>query len=517
MTMVAAMASTESSTTGGARLPLACRSAAQEPFDRGLFLLHNMMYSQARTAFEETAKADATCAMAPWGLAMTWFWPLWSGQPTKEALTAGAAAVEQARALATSERDKAYAAAVAGYYEAWESTDTATRLKHWEASQRALAERFPEDFEAQTFWALSLIATADRYDKTYAQQDKAAKLLEGILAKRPEHPGALHALVHANDNPAFALRAVAVADAYKDVAPSAPHALHMPSHIYVRLGQWEQVIQSNAESERVAREQPAPGGAVSRDVLHASDYLVYAYLQIGDDAKAAAVLARFDPAVSFEQNSGPGAYALAAGPARYAIERGDWKEAARLPARQVPYSWDKFPWAEAAVFTTRALGAARSGSLDAARREIASAERLQPLVESAWWRERIAIERDVALAWIARRGGEGSRALEILRAAARRELAAGKEATEPGHVIHAAEQLGDLLLEMGKPAEALAAYEAALADSPRRFNSLLGAGKAAEAAKLPEKARVHYAELVKMSVANDRPGFRHAVGVVGRR
>lgn len=501
----------------GVELPISCGAATQEAFDRGLFLLHNMMYSQARGVFEEAAKADGRCAMLPWGVAMTWFWPLWSGQPTREALAAGAAAVATARSLAGSEREKAYVAAVAGYYEGWETTDTATRLRRWEATQRTLTERFPDDAEARVFWALSLIATADRYDKSYAQQAKAAKLLEGVLAERPEHPGALHALVHANDNPSFARRAVAVADAYEQVAPDAPHALHMPSHIYVRLGQWDDVIRTNVDSERIAREQPAPGGAVSRDVLHASDYLVYAYLQVGDDEKAAAVLAKLDPAVPFEQNSGPAAYALAAAPARYAIERARWSEAANLPVRRVPYSWDRFPWAEAAVYTTRALGAARGGDAAAARRELAAAERLESLVESAWWRERIAIERDVALAWIARRGGEDARALEILRGAATREIAAGKEATEPGHVIHAAEQLGDLLLELGKSSEAVAAYEAALSDSPRRFNSLLGAGRAAEAAKLDDRARQHYTELLRMSVANGRPGYLHAQDVLTKR
>ena len=497
-----------------ADLPISCGPDTQKRFDRGLFLLHNMMYSQARGELEAAARVDGKCAMLYWGIAMTWFWPLWSGQPTREALTAGAAAVEKAKTLDASEREAAYVAAVAGYYRDWQTTDTASRLKNWEAGQRALATRYPEDVEAQSFWALSLLATADRYDKTYAQQLRAARMLEKLLARRPEHPGLLHNLVHAYDNPAHSHHAVAAADHYKEVAPRAPHALHMPSHIYVRLGRWTDVIRSNIESAAAAREQPAPGGVVSRDFLHASDYLVYAYLQVGDDAKASEALAQLDPAVAFEQDSGPGAYALAAAPARFAIERFDWKSAANLPIRRVRYSWDKFPWAEAVVYSTRALGAARSGDLKAAKRALAELDRLQPLVESPWWRGRIDIEDDVVASWVAHVKGDDRRALELMNAAASNELRAGKESTEPGHVIHAAEQLGFLLLELKRPEEALAAFDAALADSPRRFNSLLGAGQAAEAARQPETARKYYAELVQMSVASERPGYKHAKAAI---
>ena len=499
----------------GADLPISCGPATQKQFDRALFLLHNMMYSQARGELESAARANGTCAMLYWGIAMTWFWPLWSGQPTVEALTAGAAAVEQAKRLDASERERAYVAAVAGYYKDWQATKTATRLKNWEASQRELAARYPEDVEAQSFWALSLLATADRYDKTYAQQLRAARLIEKLLARRPEHPGLLHNLVHAYDNPAHSHQAVAVADHYKDVAPRAPHALHMPSHIYVRLGRWTDVIASNIKSAAAAREQPAPGGVVSRDFLHASDYLVYAYLQRGDDAKASEVLAKLDPAVAFEQDSGPGAYALAAAPARFAIERFDWKSAANLPIRRIEYTWDKFPWAEAVVYSTRALGAARLGDVKSATRQLAELDRLKPLVESSWWQGRIQIEKDVVASWVAHEKGDDARALEMMKAAASKEIQAGKESTEPGHVIHAAEQLGFLMLELKRPEEALAAFEAALADSPKRFNSLLGAGQAAEAARKPEAATKYYAELVQMSVASERPGYKQAKAAVG--
>jgi tetratricopeptide (TPR) repeat protein len=496
----------------GAALSISCSEKTQARFDRGFFLLHNMMYTQARSEFEAAAKSDRECAMLYWGIAMTWFQPVWSGQPTVDALKAGADAIEKATALAGgNERNQAYIAAARTYYREWQGTDTPSRLRNWEAGQRTLASRYADDVEAAAFWALSLVATADKFDRSYARHLEAARILRGLLEKRPEHPGLMHYLIHAYDNPAHAHHAAHLAREYASVAPHAPHALHMPSHIFVRLGDWSEVIAWNIKSAAAAKAQPAERGLVSRDYLHALGYLIYGHLQRGDDRHAKEVLAQIDPAVGYQEGFGPAAYALAAVPARFAIERGQWRDAAALPVRWVKYSWDQFPWAEAVTHAARGLGAARTGDAAAANGSIAELDRLVSLVDSPWWKERIRIDRDVISAWLAYGSRDVKRAVELLSAAADREIAAGKDSAEPGHVISAAEQLGLFLLEIRRHTEALEAFEKALEDSPKLFNPLHGAGKAAAAAGRTDKAIVHYSRLLEISAdGTECPGFKDA-------
>ena len=486
--------------TKGAYLKITCAPDAQAQFDRGFFFLHNMDYVSAKKTFEAGASAHATCAMLHWGVAMGYFQPLWPGQATKDSLTKGSAAVARAQAAMTnaSPIEKELIAAVAAFYASWDKTDTPTRYKNWEAAQRKVAEAHPDDVEAQAFWALSRLATVDRKDKTYKVTLEVAAKLEDLLAKRPEHPGLLHYLLHAYDNPVHANKAIGVTQTYEAVSPEAAHALHMPSHIHVRLGNWKEVIDWNIKSAAAALKHPVEG-RVSRDWLHATDYMVYGYLQTGDDAKAKEAAGKIDPKTTYELNSGPGAYGLAATPARMLLERKLWKEAAALPVKAVDYTWDQYPWAEAVTQATRGLGAARLGNVKAATAAIAELERLLPKVESPWWQGRIQIERDVIAAWIAHAKKDMKKAEALLRAAAERELGSGKDSVEPGHVISAAEELADWLLERKRPADALAAYEAALAESPKRLNALFGAARAAEQVKDAAKARRYYEELVTIT------------------
>jgi hypothetical protein len=499
------------STGGSAHLAISCGGDAQRGFDAGFFLLHNMEYAAARDAFTRTAAARPTCAMTWWGVAMTYFHPLWPGQATTDELRGGADAVARARAASEADAtERAYVAAVAAYYEDWEHTPTAGRLARWKAAQQQLAEARPDDLEAQAFAAVARLATVDKKDKTYGEAREVANLLEGLLAKHPDHPGLMHYLLHAYDNPQLASQGVEIARKYIATSPDAAHALHMPSHIYTRLGNWTEVIASNVRSAEAALKHPAPGGRVSRDFLHATDYLVYAYLQIGDDDRARAAAAKIDAATPYELASGPGAYALAATPARLALERGAWREAAALVARRVPYDWDHYPWAEAVAAAARGLGAARAGAPDDADAAVAELDRLIAAVESPWWRERGAIERDVVAAWIAHARGDEARAEELLRGASVRELAAGKDNVEPGHVIYATEQLAELLLELKRPAQALDAFRAVLADSPRRFAAVAGAGRAAEAAGKLAEAKAYYRQLVEIAGASPRSVRAHA-------
>jgi tetratricopeptide (TPR) repeat protein len=438
--------------------------------------------------------------MLHWGAAMTYFQPLWPGSPTKESLAKGVAAIQAAKANAASATplEKELIDAGAAYYA--DAPDTATRYKNWEVGQRAVAEHFPKEVEAQAFWALSRLATVDKKDKTYKTTLEIAATLEELLKKRPEHPGLLHYLLHAYDNPVYAQQAVNVTKTYEAVSPDAAHALHMPSHIHVRLGNWKEVIDWNIKSATAALKHPV-NGRVSRDWLHATDYMVYGYLNQGDDAKAKEAADKIDPKTQYELNSGPGAYALAATPARMALERRDWKAAAALVPRAVDYSWDGYPWAEAVTYAAKGLAAARLGDKAAANAAIKKLDELEPKIESTWWQGRVEIERDVIKGWLAYKA-KSKDAEALFVGAATKELAAGKDSVEPGHVITAAEELADFYMETKQPAKALEAYQKALKESPKRFNALAGAARAADAAKLPEDAKRYYAELLASSSAS---------------
>ncbi len=497
----------------GIAFPTSCSSTTQARFELGVFLLHNMMYKQAYAEFESAAQVDPECAMLHWGIAMSQFQPKWPGDPTEDALRTGAVAVEKARAMAarTTDRENGYIEAVGAYYEDWQNRDRNARKASWREAQGRHAAAHPGDSEAQIFLALAQVATSDPYDRTYAQDLRAAAALEKILEQRPEHPGLLHYLLHAYDNPAHAERGVAAAQGYEALAPDAPHALHMPSHIYVRLGNWEQVISWNIRSRDSATRQPLPDGKMSKHLLHALDYLVYGYLQVADDESARREAARVNAQTGWEPNSGPGAYALAAVPARLAIERRAWNEAAALEIRAVPYTWNLYPWAEAITHAARGLGAVRSGAIQAAQASIAELDRLGTLTKDSWWQGRIRLEREVISGWVAHEQDNADTAVEHMTNAADEELAAGKQSVEPGHSLYAVEQLGELLLELDRPEEALDAFRRSLADSPKRFHSLFGAGRAAEMAKMDEEAGEYYAAVTEMViVGNDRPQVQHA-------
>lgn len=497
----------------GISFPISCDSPTQKRFDHGVYLLHNMMYKQALDEFKSAAEVDPECAMLQWGIAMSLFHPKWPGEPTENALKMGAAAVEETRALATrsTDREKGYIEAVGAYYRDWQNKDRDARKANWRQAQGKHAAAYPEDSEAQIFFALAQITTSDPYDKTYAQDRNAAKLLEKILEERPEHPGVLHYLLHAYDNPVYAAWCRSAAVAYESVAPDAPHALHMPTHTYVRLGDWEQVISWNIRSRDSAARQPLNDGKLSKHYLHALDYLVYGYLQVADDVRAQSEVAKANAQTAWELNSGPGAYALAAAPARLAIERRAWKEAATLQARAVPYTWDLYPWAEAITYAARGLGSVRVGDVETAEQSLLELGRLEKLTKDSWWQGRIRIQRDVISGWVAYHRGETQRARTQLSRAAEQELAAGKQSVEPGHIVYASEQLGELLLELNRPHDALEVFRRTLEDSPQRFHALFGAGKAAEMANLQKEAADHYTMLTTMVVdTNQRPQTQHA-------
>ena len=501
-----------SPTFAAAALKIQCQPASRKAFEDGLFLLHNMMYVQARVKFEAAAQTDTSCSMLHWGVAMTHFHPLWPGAPSPEALDAGAAATKRAlESSADSSRARDYAQAVAAYYQDSASGDRKVRKLSWEQGQKKLAEQHPLDVDAQALYLLSRLATASKKDRTYAVNRDSGKRLEALLKEHASHPGLIHYLLHAYDNPVLAKRAVPAAQSYEAAAPDAPHALHMPSHIYVRLGNWQQTIRWNLRSAAAAEKQPLADGSVSRHFLHALDYVVYAYLQVADDDKAMEWQARVDPKVRFERKSGPGAYAMAASKARVALERRAWREAASLTPRYTDYEWDDFPFADSMLHVARGIGAARTGKRALAQRSLKALAALAEKEKNEYWKARIGIQMQVLSAWIAHSRDDDANAVALMTRAATTELAGQKHPVEPGHVVSAAGHLGYLYLELGRHNDALETFEAALQRAPHRFNLVFGAGRAAELGKRADKAKAYYAALIERSNSkSSRPQLKHA-------
>ncbi|MDP8982820.1 MAG: hypothetical protein M3O35_19765 [Acidobacteriota bacterium] len=488
---------------GSVNFSTSCTPAAQAKFTRAVALLHSFGYEEARLAFTDVAAADPACAMAYWGIAMSWYHPIWA-PPTKQDLEQGSAAAARALTIpAGTEREKDFIGALALFYKDWRTMDHATRATAYENAMAQVHQRYPGDDEATIFYALAIRGNLDQSDLTYAKQKQAAQLLNAVLPRNPQHPGVAHYLIHSYDYPALAELALPAARAYAKIAPDAPHALHMPSHIFTRLGLWDDSIGSNIASatsavERAARMHP---GAGSFDQLHAMDYLVYAYLQEGRDASAHRVLEEMSRMTKLDDEQPAAAYSLAAAPQRYALERHDWKASTRIEPGPAWFDWTRHPQYEAVAHYGRAIGAARAGDLALARREIDILAALQSHVPPAKdydWSSALAAQRETAEALLAYASGRKPEGLAALRKAADHEDAVDKHAVSPGAILPAREMLGDLLLETRANAEALAAYESSLKIAPHRFNSVAGAARAAQLTGDGIKARGYYSDLVRL-------------------
>lgn len=493
--------------------PISCGAESQAAFVEGVYRLHNMMYNQAADVFAASAEKDKSCAMLHWGVAMTQFHPKWPGVPADAAMKRGANAAAEARALAstTSKPEQLYIEAVSAYYEDWKNRSRMERKVSWREVHRRLAEDYPDDDEAQILYGLSRMTTADPFDTTYAEDLAVAKILEAIRGRRPAHPGILHYLVHAYDNPVHAEKGLSAADVYSEKAPDTPHGLHMPTHIYVRIGSWEKVIAGNRRSADVALKQPVAGNKVSMHYIHAEDYRAYAALQTGNDALAGQVAEAVAEPMEWERMSGAVAYGLVAIPARIAVDRSDWATAATLSPRPVPYDWDQYPWAEAITFAARGLGAAQSQDAKGAEVALAKLAALGEATSSPWWQRRIGIQSDVIKGWMAWHDGDVAAAEVFFRKAAADELEAGKQPVEPAHVIHATEHLADFLAAAGRHDEALGAYRTALKDARKRLHSLMGAARALDAMGKHRDAEKYYEAVAGMAMeGSERPEIAEA-------
>ncbi len=489
---------------GTVHFPTSCDRAATQSFHAGLALLHHMMYEQARTQFQAAAAADADCAIAYWGIAMTQLHPLWE-PPTDEAFRNGVDAVRQARAIDRAidngtDRERAHIDAIAAYFDDSADIGHRARLRAWESALQRVHRAHPDDTDAGAFHALAQLSNAPADDSTFQTQARAGELLEQLMADAPEHPGLFHYTIHAYDNPALAERGVRVAREYDSLAPDVPHALHMPSHIFVRLGYWPDVVSWNRRSADAALRQPV-GDTTSMHHVHALDYLIYARLQQGRDREARAALREIEAETQYQANFAS-AYGIAAAQARVPLERGRWEQAARLPvpARE-DFPWERFPGAESITHFAVGVGAARSSDVTAAA---AAVEALDALYERAvemgetYWSVHVDAQRTTVAAWIAYAEQRYDEALTLMRRAADTEDSVDKHPVTPGAVLPARELLGEMLLLRGDPAAALEAFDASLAISPGRSHALLGAGRAAEALGDTEVAAARYREATRI-------------------
>jgi len=490
---------------GSVQFATSCSKSVELSFDRAVALLHSFQYEQARQAFEGVSKQDATCAMAQWGVAMSHYHGLWKNGDT----AAGRLALKNAQQLATSNtattnREKAYIDALAEVY-AEGGKDAPSYDRAFEKKMGELQAAYPNDDEAAIFHALTLSITASKTDKTFANQRRCGEILEPIFQKRPHHPGVAHYIIHCYDNAALAEKGLPAARMYAKIAPASAHANHMPSHLFTRVGSWDESISSNIKSAQLAAaDEPTSKNGEARDQhLHAMDYLEYAYLQSGRVKQAMVVLDEMNALRPVSGLTLTGDYALAAIPARAAIELGNWQQASALTVRK-----GAVPWAEAITWAAIGEGSARAGNLDraaSAEQMLATLRDTTSKLNNVYWANQIEVQRREVSAWMAEKAGNKTDAVSKMRSAVELEESMDKDAVTPGAITPAREMLAELYSLENQPKESLAEYEAVLKVAPNRFSAVYGAARAAEASGNGEVAKRYYQKLTEISPGDERP------------
>lgn len=501
---------------GKVDFPVSCDESIADDFNHAVALLHHMTYPQARDAFEEITRQDPTCAMAHWGLAMTLFQPSWPTRPGPEELQRGWDGVQRALSAGPgTRRELLFVTSAEAFFRSPGAGDYWERIRRWERATGRLYEAFPEDPDAATLYALAHLATAPADRVSLEHGARSAEVLLSVLDRYPDHPGAMHYLIHANDAPGREDQRLDITRRYEEIAPDNPHALHMPTHIYTRLGDWDGVARGNIRAAEAALLHPAgeSGELVSDEFPHAIEYLVYAYLQQGRDSQAASEMDRLQSAEPLQ----PGfktAFHIASIQARYSLERRDWSAASELEPRTPAFlQWDRFAWPEAVTWLARGLGAAHLGELDRAREaslRLAELETAAQATGEELFARNIRVLRLEVDAWTAHAELDGQLSEALLREAADVEASTPKHAVTPGPTLPAMELLGDLLLEQQRAEEALVAYQRSLEQYPRRFNSLVGAARAAREAGDERLARAMYRELLEVAAEGERVELEEA-------
>jgi tetratricopeptide (TPR) repeat protein len=488
---------------GSVHFSTSCSKDVEVSFNRAVALLHSFQYEDVRRAFEAIAAKDPTCAMAQWGVAMSHYHGLWENGDT----AAGREALRKAKQIAaanpkTTPRENSYIDALGEIYREDEK-DAYTHGVAFEQKMAALQVAYPDDVEAAIFHALTLDITAQKFDKTFANQRKCGEILEPIFQKLPNHPGVAHYIIHCYDNPALAEQGLKAARAYAKIAPASAHANHMPSHIFTRVGSWEESVQSNQRSEAVAAAaEPTSKNGEARDQrLHAMDYMAYAYLQSGRVSDAQRVLANMNALPPITGLTHTGDYALAAIPARCTVELGKWEEASALQVRT-----NSISWTQALTWMAVGVGSARSGNLKRtaeAKQALASLRDELAKQNNTYWSKQVDVQRLEVEAWMLQQSGKNDEAVKMMTAAADLEESMDKFAVTPGAITPAREMLGQLLLQQKRPQDALVAFESVLKVAPKRFNALYGAANAADAGNA-SVARQYFQELIQVAVSDER-------------
>ena len=495
---------------GTVHFATSCNAAAQKEFNRAVALLHSFQFSRAIEGFHAVLRENATCGIAYWGIALSdWSNPFAPGMKDKSQLQAGLESTERGQTVgAKTERERAFLAAVGNLYNGHESTPQQVRLLAYRDAMKEVAAKYPEDHEAQIFYALAIAASEDPADRTYAGRLQAGAILENLFEEEPAHPGLAHYIIHTYDVPELAGRALVAARRYSEIAPDAPHALHMPSHTFTRTGYWQESIDGNIAAAAAARRERQ-----TAEELHSTDYEIYAALQTGQDDVARRVLdslpeiaSRFDPKAVISGAGGPavGYFALAAIPARYALERRDWKQAAQLPLRETP-----FPHTDAMTWFARGLGAARLKQAPAANDSAAALQQIRERLLKAgehYWALQVEIQELAVRAWAALAEGKKEEALRRMKSAAELEDGTEKSAVTPGPLAPARELLGEMFLDLNEPAQALEQFEATLQKEPGRLRALYGAARAAQLSGNRDASQRYYREVLKVCSRADKPG-----------
>lgn len=503
---------------GEVNFPVSCNPEAQKQFQRAAALYHSFDWPRVTKAFQAVLETDPQCGMGWWGIALAtqdnpFVWPISAKQ-----VADGWAAIQKAKAIsAKTQRERDYIAALELFYKDGDKVPHRQRAFAYEKAMEKIAKAYTDDVEAQVLYALALSANFEPTDKKYTKQLKAAKVLEPVFKKYPQHPGAAHYLIHSYDYPPIAPKGLDAARRYAAIAPSAPHALHMPSHIFTRVGYWKDSVESNRASFNSTKDL--------RTRLHALDYMTYAYLQMGQDTQARRSLDEILKIEKVPSENQAAAYALAAIPSRLTLERDRWAEAAALELHpgDAVFKWNNFPNAVAVMVFARGVGAARSGNVAAAKEELERlTSRVKPAMvaaKQAYWADQADIQIKIIESWIAKAEGDNARALQLARAAAKHEDSTEKHVVSPGPILPARELLGDMLMELGQPAAALKEYEASIAKEPNRFRGLYSAARAAEASGNTAKARSWYQKFSEVAAQAD-PGVaqvQHAKTFLAQR
>jgi len=492
---------------GELNFSLSCNYETRENFDLAVALLHSFQYTEAEKAFVKVIDADPNCPMAYWGVAMSIYHAAWF-PPTEKDLIKGSKILDAAKQLSMDAKQRDYINAIVAFYNDWQTKDHKTRAKNYEKKMEQIYLKYPEDIEAAIFYTLALYSTRDRVGKEYKNERKAGKILESLFASNPNHPGIAHYIIHNYDNPVLAQKGLETARRYAKIAPSSSHAQHMPSHIFTRLGIWEESIESNllsAESSRCYTEAAALEGSYFEE-LHATDYLVYAYLQKGDNVSAEMQYDQIKKLKAFyPANITAAIYPVTAIPARLALENRNWKNAMQLELQDIDLKWEDFPWQKAIHHFARAFGAIHLKDFNLAELEIKTLTQLhQNLIaqndrSKSIQVKQVEIQIKTAQAWLNFKRNDQKKGLALMQEAVEIERNTSKHPVTPGDVLPAIELLGDMLLELNKPLEALKAYEENLKGHPDRFNGIYGAAIAAKQSGNNTKATNYFNQLIELT------------------